>query len=126
MRMRIAVALVALATLVACGRAGEQKQAPPAPAPPPAEAACNSVAINPAVKAMVKAPTAAAAQSLLGGPITPGVYDLVSMEAMGGAPAPIGDLWESVAARDTADGIVLDFAIVRGAAGNAPQRVSAR
>jgi hypothetical protein len=81
--------------------------------------------INPARRAQLLA-AVAEASSLLGGPIAPGLYDLVSIEPREGAPAPEGDLWESVRVRDTDAGIMLDFAIVRGAPSNSAHHVNAQ
>jgi hypothetical protein len=123
--MRIAPAMMFALAVAACGQSATAPKAPDAPpSPPPVAAACNDVAINPAVKAETQA-AAASARALLGGPIAPGTYDLVTIEPGEGATVPAGDLWESVRVRDSEEGIVLEFAIVRGAPTNQPHRVNA-
>jgi hypothetical protein len=123
--MRILAAFTLAIALAACGRpAPENRAETKTEAPPAAPAACNDVAINPASPARVVA-AAAAAQGLLGGPIAPGTYDLVSIEPRDRAPAPAADMWETVRARDTEAGIVFEAAIVTGAAANPPLRVNA-
>ncbi|MBL8552303.1 MAG: hypothetical protein JNJ73_20100 [Hyphomonadaceae bacterium] len=120
--MRFLAVLTLALALAACGRPTGSSKAPEA-APPPAPVACNDVAINPAAPARIVA-AAAAAESLLGGPMAPGLYDLSSIEPRDGAPAPAADMWETIRVRDTEAGIVLEAAIVTGAAGNPPLRVN--
>jgi hypothetical protein len=98
---------------------------PASPRGPDAEPACNDVAINQDEPALPIAAAAAPIPSQLGGPIEPGVYDLESIIPRDGAAAPQEPLWESLRVRDTADGIVFEFAIVRGAPDNPAQRFNA-
>jgi hypothetical protein len=127
LKKTLTLSLLALA--MACQRA----EAPKTPASgTPAPSACNNLTINPAVsvapgtvtEAASVAPDAQAA--LLGGPIPPGLYDLVRADPRAGAQALTERLWETVRVSDSEAGQVLDFAIVRGAASNTPNRVSAR
>ncbi|MBI1188717.1 MAG: hypothetical protein GC206_15525 [Alphaproteobacteria bacterium] len=115
-----------LVVVAACDRAQNQSGGT-APEPPSAETACNDVAINPAVSVTPGPSVAAAAdEGLLGGPITPGVYDLARVEQRNGAREWTEETWRSVRVADSEAGQTLDFVTARGSADADPERFSAR
>lgn len=126
MMRRVMIAAFAAAALVACGRNTQTPQSGETPEAPPV-IACNDVAIDPA-RAVSPTGMAAIAEieiALLGGAVTPGTYDLVRAEPRDGAVSWPETRWQSVRVADSENGQVLDFALVRAAAGNEPERFTA-
>jgi hypothetical protein len=125
--IRPLVCAALLFAVAACERAQNGADAP-SPSTPPRETACNDVTINPAVSVVPGAAVAAAVseEGLLGGPITPGVYDLVRVEQREGAPAWTQQTWRSVRVADSEAGQTLDFVTARGSASAELERFSAR
>lgn len=124
--IRPLVCAALLFAAAACERAQNQAEAP-SPDAPPVAAACNDVAVNPAVS-VAPGPSVAAAsdEGLLGGPIAPGTYDLVRVEQRNGAADWTEPTWRSLRVADSEAGQTLDFVTARGSASAAPERFSAR
>ena len=124
--MRIVCVVATAALLAACGQSAQTPQARPN-TPAPAARVCNDVSINPAVRAEIGAMVeVSTAPALLGGPITPGTYDLVRIAPRGGSTPPSEAVWESLRVRESESGVTLDFAVAVGAADAAPIRSTAR
>lgn len=122
----LAVAVL-LFGVAACERADAPKTGEPGPTPSPM-AACNDLAIDTAifVAPRVTAASAEAEVALLGGPITPGAYDLTRVEQRGGAAEWQERVWQSVRVADTPGGQTLEFVRVEGAADAEAERFNAQ
>lgn len=92
------------AALAACSRPADRPDAPP----PQQQAACNTLTPDSARQVTLSDEVAstASASDLRGGAITPGVYDLVSGQKVGGAPGWQGARAVSLEARETDAGAV--------------------
>lgn len=108
MRTRLLLAAAALA-LAACNPPAQQAQAPSPPADqlPPGVEACNDVAPNMSRLVSVGEPmAAAAAASLRGGPIAPGLYDLTAAIRIGQATGWADPRAAALEVSESADGVV--------------------
>lgn len=101
----------ACAALMACSPPSAPKgEAPPAPAPE--ISACNSVTpdISKPVSLRTEAVAAAALPpELLGGPVQPGTYDVISGVLSGGAPEPTGAMFAALEVAETENGVTFNW-----------------
>ena len=107
--MRRVLLLATVAALAACSPKAPEEAAP-TPAPVPV-ANCNQVA--PDFQSLVEVQDEAAvtmAAELLGGPITPGTYDLVSAVAIGAATGWNGGRAVALSVQETGEGVILNWA----------------
>lgn len=110
------------AAIAACSQPADRPDAPP----PQQQTACNTVTPDSArlVTLTDEVASTAAASDLRGGAITPGVYDLVSGQKLGGAQGWQGARAVSLEARETEAGAVtFDWASV--SAGSQAERWTA-